>query len=99
MGDRIARERRRACSARNRRDKTVAAARHVGHIVSTRSPFTEGLAQRRNVIAKVALVNHKIRPNPCEELLLGNHLGRALDEGDENVESTAAKPNPDAAFL
>jgi hypothetical protein len=51
------------------------------------------------VIAKVALVNHKIRPNPCEELLLGNHLGRALDEGDENVESTAAKPNPDAAFL
>jgi len=51
------------------------------------------------VIAKVALVNHKIRPNPCEELLLGNYLGWALDEGDENVESSAAKPNPDAAFL
>src|SRR5882757_10522596 len=96
--ERISQERRRACSARNRRDKTVAAARHIGHIAFTRLPFAEGLAQRRNVIAKVTLIDHKVRPYPSEELLLGNHLGRAFEESDENIESSAAKPNRDATF-
>src|SRR6266481_5986311 len=42
MGERIAQEHRRACGTRNRRDKTVAATRHVGHIAPTRAPFDEG---------------------------------------------------------
>src|SRR5260370_18548099 len=99
MGERIAQEHRRVCGTRNRRDKTVAAPRHVGHIASTRPPFAEGLAQCRNVIAKVALIDHKARPHFCEYLLLGNYLGPALDEGDENVEGTATDPNRDAVFF
>jgi hypothetical protein len=51
------------------------------------------------VIAKAALIDHKVRPHSCDQLLLADYLGRALDEGHENVQSTAAKPNPDAAFL
>src|SRR6266851_9728699 len=88
-----------SCSTRNRRDKAVAATRHIGHISSTRSPFTERLAQRRNVIAKVALIDHKVRPHSCEQLLLADHFGRAFDESDKNVESAAAKLNRAAAFF
>src|SRR4030088_2769933 len=95
MGERIAQERRRACGMRNRRDKTVTAARHIGHIAHARSTFSERLAQRRNVIAKVALIDHKVRPHSCEQLLLADHFGRAFDESDKNVESAAAKLNPD----
>jgi hypothetical protein len=49
--------------------------------------------------AKVALIDQKARPHPCEQLLLGNYLRWALDEGDENVEGTATEPNRDAPFL
>src|SRR6266851_5812380 len=99
MGERIAQERRRACGTRNRRDKTVAAARHIGHIARARSPLPKRLAQRQDMKAKAALIYHKVRPHFCDQLLLADHFGRAFDEGDENVEGTAADPNRDAVLF
>src|SRR6266849_4219500 len=99
MGERIAQERRRACGTRNRRDKTVAAARHIGHIARARSPLPKRLAQRQDMKAKAALIYHKVRPHSCDQLLLADHFGRAFDEGDKNVESAAAKLNRAAAFF
>src|ERR1700737_2996706 len=89
----------RTCGPRNRRDKTVAAARHVGHIASVRSPFPKRLSQRRDMKAKAALIDRKVRPHFCDSLLLADPFGRAFDESDENVESATAKPNRDAAFF
>src|SRR3981189_1568714 len=99
MGERLAQDCRGARGTRKRRDKTVAAPRHIGHIACARSPLPKRLAQRQDMKAKVALIDQKARPHPCEQLLLGNYLRWALDEGDENVESSAAKPNPDALFF
>src|SRR5216684_4888784 len=98
MGERIAQERRKACGTRNRRDKTVTAARHIGHIARARSPLPKRLAQRQDMKAKAALIDHKVRPDSCDQLLLADHFGRAFDESDKNVESSAAKPNPNAVF-
>src|SRR5260370_22502848 len=78
MGERIAQERRRACGTRNRRDKTVAAARHIGHIACARSLLPKRLAQRRDMKAKAALIDHKVRPHSCDQLLLADHFGRAF---------------------
>src|SRR6266481_2011909 len=99
MCERIAQECRRARGTRNRCDKTVAAARHIGHIAYARSPLPKCLAQRQDMKAKVALIDQKVRPHPCEQLLLGNYLRWALDEGDENVEGTATDPDRDAVFF
>src|SRR5216683_5481485 len=93
MYERIAQERGRACGTRNRRDKTVAATRHVGHIAYARSPLPKRLAQRRDMKAKAALIDHKVRPHFCDQLLLADHFGRAFDESDKNVEGAAAKLN------
>jgi hypothetical protein len=49
--------------------------------------------------AKAALIDHKIGPYFCDQLLLANHFGRSFDESDKNVESAAAKPNANAAFF
>src|SRR3981189_3110628 len=99
MCERIAQECRRARGTRNGCDKTVAAPRHIGHIAHARSPLPKRLAQRQDMKAKVALIDQKVRPTPWQQLLLGNSLRWALDEGDENVESSAAKPNPHALFF
>src|SRR3982074_3558293 len=99
MGERIAQERRRACGTQNRGDKTVAAARHIGHIAHARSPLPKRLAQRQDMKAKAALIDHKVRPHFCDQLLLADYFGRALDERDENIESSATKPNRDSLFF
>src|SRR5258706_15098920 len=99
MCEAIAQERRPSCGTRNRRDETVAAARHVRHIACARSPLSKRLAQRRDMKAKAALIDHKVGPDFCDQLLLANHFGRAFDESDKNVESSAAKPNPNAVFF
>src|SRR5712675_1759594 len=100
MGERIPQGLRLACCTRNRRDETVAAARHVRHIAcAARSLLPKRLAQRRDMKAKAALIDHKIRPDFCDQLLLADHFGWALDESDQNVESSAAKPNPNAVFF
>src|SRR5260370_24577186 len=99
MGERIAQERRRACGTRKRRDKTVAAARHIGHIACARSLLSKRLAQRRDMKAKAALIDHKVGPHSCDQLLLTDHFGRAFDESDKNVENAAAKLNRAATFF
>jgi len=53
-----------------RRDKTVAAARHVGHIVSTRRPHRGLWRSAETLIAKVATRQPQESAKPCEELLL-----------------------------
>jgi hypothetical protein len=49
--------------------------------------------------AKVALIDHEVGPDFCDQFLLANYFGRAFDESDKNVDSTAAKPNANAAFF
>src|SRR6266850_2774652 len=100
MGERIPHGLRLACCTRDRRDETVAAARHVRHIAcAARSVLPKRLAQRQDMKAKAALIDHKVGPDFCDQFLLANHFGRAFDESDENVESSAAKPNPNAFFF
>src|ERR1700741_2548994 len=100
MGERIPQEFRLACCTRNRRDETVAAARHVCHIAcAARSLLPKRLAQRQDMKAKAALIDHKVGPDFCNQFLLANHLGWASDEGNKNVESSPPKPNPNAVFF
>src|SRR5260370_29458101 len=100
MGEGIAQGLGLACCTRNRRDETVAAARHVRHIAcAARSLLPKRLAQRQDMKAKAALIDHKVGPNFCDQFLLANHFGRTFDESDKNVESAAAKPNANAAFF
>src|SRR5882672_8197830 len=74
MGERIPQGLRLACCTRNRRDETVAAARHVRHIAcAARSLLPKRLAQRQDMKAKAALIDHKVGPDFCDQFLLANH--------------------------
>src|SRR5260370_1332331 len=75
------------------------AARHIGHIACVRSPLPKRLAQHQDMIAKTAVIDHKVRPHFCDQLLLADHFGRTFDENDKNVESATAKLNRLAAFF
>src|SRR6267143_598675 len=100
MGERIPQGLRLACCTRNRRDETVAAARHVRHIAcAARSLLPKRLAQRRDMKAKAALIDHKVGPDFCDQFLLANHFGRTFNESDKTVESASAKPNENSAFF
>src|SRR5258708_22690739 len=99
MCERIPHGRRPACNTRNRRDKTVAAARHIGHIACVRSPLPKRLPQHQDMIATTAVIDHKVQPHFCDQLLLADHFGRTFDQNDKNVESATAKLNRLAAFF
>src|SRR5258706_10137075 len=99
MCERIRQGRRFTCRTRNGRNKTVAAARYIAHISAARLPLPECLAQRRDMIAKAALIDHKVWPHSRDQFLLANYFGRTFDESEKNVESAAAKLNRLATFL
>src|SRR5260221_12785152 len=100
MGERIPQGLRLACCTRNRRDETVAAARHVRHIAcAARSLLPKRLAQRQDMKAKAALVDHKVGQDFCDQFLLAMHFGLAFDERDEKFKSSEAKPNPNAFWF
>src|SRR6516164_10763375 len=78
--------------ARHRCDKGVTAAGIVGDIAPARTAVAKRLTQRGDMYPQRALVDDSIGPGAGDQLVSRDGLAGAFDQGDQDVERTAAEP-------
>jgi hypothetical protein len=54
--------------------------------------IAQKLPQCGDVDSQIGFLNEGIRPNPLQQLFLAEQVFSALDERDQEIERTAAKP-------
>src|SRR6185369_13711153 len=80
----------RRCDCRDRSGKGVTAPRDGNDVTGAVLSVREHSAQSCDLDAKTAFFDDHSRPDPREQLPLGDYLAGALDESDEDVELMAA---------
>jgi hypothetical protein len=72
-------------------DEAVAAAGHGHDVAPSVRALAERLAQHRDVLRQVVLLDRRVGPERGHQLVLGEHAPAPLDEDDEGVEDLAGQ--------
>ncbi len=93
------RRRRRAVGERHDgSDEAVAAAGDVDEVAVAAMAIAEHAAQRGDLDLQIAFLDDDVRPDALHQLVLGHELAMPLDQGDQDLERTAAEPERGVAF-
>ena len=93
---------RRALSQHNRCDEAIAATRNIGQVATARLAVAERPSHGGDMDLEVALLDVDAGPDARGQLVLGDQVAGALDQGGQDLERAAAKlgrvgPPPAAA--
>ena len=78
---------------RQRSDEAVAAARHGNQVALSALPLVQCLPERRSLDLEVVLLDDLPRPDPRQQLILGDDISPGGGQHGEDVESPAAEPH------
>jgi len=92
-GDRRLVRKRRTVRAASNPDEAVAAARHGNQVALPALLLVERLPERRNLDLQVVLLDDLPRPDPRQQLVLGDDISPGGGQHAEDVESPVAEPH------
>ncbi|MNQ83264.1 hypothetical protein D3C85_983400 [compost metagenome] len=81
-----------------RRDKAVAALGNVDDVAMAVLPVAKGPPQGGNVHPQVDLLDHRARPDQCDQFLFADHRARVLDQHLQDIQRPSAQPQRLIAF-
>jgi hypothetical protein len=76
----------------HRRNEAIAAAGHIHDVAVARLTIAKRLAQGCNVYPQARLFHECVRPDASDQLLLGDELSGALDQGHQDFQRAAPQP-------
>jgi hypothetical protein len=84
-------------------DEAVAAPRHRDDEAVLVAPLAEGLAQHRDVLRQVVLLDRRVGPDRAHQLVLLDHAPAVLDQDEQRVEDLRRErdglvPAPEETF-
>ena len=74
-------------------DEAIAATRHGHQVALPAAVLVERLPQRRNLDLEVVLLDRQSRPDPRQQLVLGDHIALGGCESRRHVQRTAPQPH------
>jgi hypothetical protein len=72
-------------------NKAIAPAGYISDVARAVSTVTERSAEAGNMDPKTGLLDDDVRPNPLDQFPVAYDLSSLLDQGDQDIESTAAQ--------
>ncbi|MNF91658.1 hypothetical protein D3C84_742690 [compost metagenome] len=72
------------------RDKAITALGNVDDVALPVLPVAQCATQRGDMHAQVDLLDHRSRPDECDELVLADHVARTLDQHLQDIQGPPA---------